>query len=94
MIPDSLLHAWQFPRDAKLASMVKIAQRELLPSDLRIRLLSSTGDTISVLAMDGVVPALDDSLVYVQNHGAYELLRCETWPGGRLQLTLAAWPSR
>ncbi len=94
MIPDSLLHAWRFPRDANLAAMVKIAQKELLPSDLRIRLLSSTGDTISALALDEVVPPLDDSLFYIQNHGAYEVVRRETWPGGREVLTLAAWPRR
>lgn len=73
--------------------MVKIARKEL-PSDLRIRLLSSTGDTISALAMDEVVPPLDDSVLYVQHHGAYEVVRRETWPGGRVLLTLEAWPRR
>jgi hypothetical protein len=65
---------------------------ELKPPDLELVFLSSTGDTITVRVIKGMVPADPRALLYVRGRGAYEVLRSEVWPKNRVQLTLAAWP--
>jgi hypothetical protein len=95
MTPDAPLAAWIIECDVvDLGAVVRSAQDgELGQPDLELRLLSSTGDTIAVQVVDGVVPVDPAALLYVAGRGAYELLRRETWPGPRVLLTLAAWPA-
>jgi hypothetical protein len=62
---------------------VAVAPEELKPP-LQFRLLSSTGDTVTVQVVKGSVP--------LRGRGAYELLRREVWPDERVRLTLSAWP--
>jgi hypothetical protein len=71
---------------------VDVAPGELVPPDLQLLLLSSTGDTITVRVLRGIVPAGQKALIYVRGRGAYEVLRSEAWPKQHAQLTLAAWP--
>jgi hypothetical protein len=76
-----------------LAVAVHIAQDELEPPELTLRLLRSTGDTITVQVVEGQTPLDPDELLYVGGRGAYEVARREDW-GGRVLLALAAWPRR
>jgi hypothetical protein len=94
--PDAPLAAWIVEGEVvDLGAVVRAVQDgEGGPPDLELRLLSSTGDTITVQVVDGVVPADRAALLYVAGRGAYEVLRRETWPGPRVLLTLAAWPRR
>ena len=71
--------------------MVAVAPGELKPP-LQLRLVSSTGDRMTVQVVKGRAPVVPDALLYVRGRGAYELLRREAWPHERVQLTLAAWP--
>jgi hypothetical protein len=71
--------------------MVATAPDELKPH-LHLRLVSSTGDTVTVQVVKGRAPVVPDALFYVRGRGAYELLRREVWRGERVRLTLAAWP--
>jgi hypothetical protein len=96
---DIILPAWEFPRATPLAEMVSVAREtvvvtpgELKSPDLQFLLLASTGDTITVRVLRGMVPADPLALLYVRGRGAYEVLRSEAWPMHRVQLTLAAWP--
>lgn len=94
MSTDNLLAVWEFPRTLDVAAMVEIAQDELEQPDLHLQLLSSTGDTVTVQVVDGVAPLDPEAVLYVQGRGPFEIARRETWPGGRVLLTLAAWPRR
>jgi hypothetical protein len=88
------LHAiWVHARDVAEGVMPAVALDRLRPPDLHARLLSSTGDTITVEVVEGVLPMGDD-LLYVERRGPYEVARRETWPGQQVLLTLAAWPRR
>jgi hypothetical protein len=49
-----------------VVAMVEIAQDEFERPDLHLRLLSSTGDTITVQVVDGIPPFEPDNVVYVQ----------------------------
>jgi hypothetical protein len=89
---EALLRAWELPRGFDLRAMIAITQQDLLLPDLRVRLLSSTGDTITVQVVEGAPPVSDAILLYIQGRGVYDVLRREMWPGGRVLLTLAAWP--
>ena len=98
MSRDSILPAWEFPRSTSLTEMVSVAREmvavapgELKPP-LQLRLVSSTGDTITAQVVKGRAPVVPDDLFYVRGRGAYEMLRREVWPGERVRLTLAAWP--
>lgn len=93
---EEVVSGWSLDRDAgQSGGVVAAAQDGLLgPPDLRARLLSSTGDTISVQVFEGTVPVEPDALLYVEHRGAYVVLRREMWPEGRDLLTLAAWPYR
>ncbi len=92
----SLLHSWVFDRDrVDFGAVVRASQDgDMGPPGLQLSLLSSTGDTITVQVVDGIIPLDPDAVFYVQGRGTYEMLRRECWPGGRTLLTLAAWPRR
>jgi hypothetical protein len=92
-VTEELLHAWTFERDTPLAGMAEIAQEELLPPDLEVRLLSSSGDVITVQA-NGAPALKPKALLYVRSLGAYEVLRREHWPEGHVLLVLSSWPKR
>jgi hypothetical protein len=94
MSSDGAVSAWAFPRSLSVAVMVQVAQDHLESPDLHIRILSTTGDGLSVQVVDGVVPFDPDAVIYVERRGPFEIARREAWPGGRVLLTLAAWPRR
>jgi hypothetical protein len=52
------------------------------------------GDSITVQVAEGTAPAEPGALLYIQGRGTFRQVRCERWPGGRVLLTLAAWPRR
>ena len=70
---------------------VAVAPNELEPQ-LELRLVSSTGDTLTVQVVKGRAPAVPETLLYIRGRGAFELLRREVWSDKRVRLTLAAWP--
>lgn len=91
---DELLAVWGCRRDDDISAMARAAlDMERVP-DLHVRLLSSTGDTITVQVTGGIVPVEPAALVYVQRRGMYALSHRESWSNGRVLLKLAAWPSR
>jgi hypothetical protein len=94
MTSDGILAAWEYPRTFDGAARVEIAQDELERPDLRLQVLSSAGDTITVQVVDGVAPLEPEAVLYVQRRGSFEITRRETWLGGRVLLSLAAWPRR
>jgi hypothetical protein len=87
------LAAWTFPGSLDVAGMVEIARDGLRPPDLRLQVLSSVGDTAFVQVVDGVARPQAD-ILYVERRGAYAIARREEWLGGRMFLTLTAWPRR
>jgi hypothetical protein len=91
-----LLEAWQFHGPPEIVAAVSdsVAGGTLGPPDLRCRLISSAGTSITVQVVDGGVPQAPDALLFVRGWGAYALLRREAWPGGRVLLTLVEWPER
>jgi hypothetical protein len=64
------------------------------PAQIAVRLVSSTGDTVTVQVVAGEEPLEPGALVYLERRGAYELVRREPWPEGRVLLKLRAWPTR
>ena len=94
MTEDSVLLAWEYPRGTNVGEMAEVALDEVPPPDLLARLLSSRGDAITVQVVDGVSPVNPEALLYIQGHGAFELLKREPWPGGRTLLVLNAWAGR
>ena len=85
---------WTFPRGTDLATVTEGALDALRPPDLRVWILSSRGDGITVQVTEGVAPVHPGDLLYVGGRGAFETLRREVWPGERVLLTLSAWPKR
>jgi hypothetical protein len=85
---------WQFPRDFDRGAATQIAQDGLAPPDARGHLLSSTGDTLTMQLVDGRISEDAGMVVYAGGRGAFEVVRREVWPKGRVLLTLAAWPRR
>jgi hypothetical protein len=92
-VRDRLHGVWEFPGDTDLGEMVRTAQDQERDPDLRVQLLASAGETVTVEVVDGRVPVDPDAL-HVQDRGACELARRETWPGGRVLLLVMAWPRR
>lgn len=91
---DGVLGVWVFPRGTDPGEMARVAMDMGRLPDLHVQLLTSTGETVTVQVVDGLVPLDATGVLYVQRRGTYELLRREPWPGGRVLLTLAAWPRR
>jgi hypothetical protein len=92
------LAAWAFPRGAELALVAEAALDQAKRPDLRVDVLSTTDDTITVEVVEGVA-AEPDELMYVECHGVYEIARREVSAPGRsgsgvtrVRLTLVAWP--
>jgi hypothetical protein len=96
MTEDALLSAWVLEREAiDLDALAAAAEADALgPPDLRFRLLSTRGDNLTVQLAQPTIPPPPGALLFVERHGAFELLRREPWPGGRVLLTMAAWPRR
>lgn len=90
---DGLLGAWSHPADADPGAMAREALDGARPADLRLQLLRSTGDTVTVQVADGRAP-LGHELLYLERRGPYDVARRESWPAGRVLLTLTAWPGR
>jgi hypothetical protein len=93
-VTDELLELWEFPESFDLGSITIIAQDQRTPADARAKLVSSRGDIITVQLVDGRLTEHVDLRVYVRGRGAFEVLRREVWPGGRVLVTLSAWPAR
>ncbi len=92
MLPNDHLAAWTFPRSLDVGAMVEIAREGLRSPDLRLRILSTVGDVAFAQVVDGVARPTGELVLYVERRGAYAVARREEWPGGRLFLTLTAWP--
>jgi hypothetical protein len=95
MTARGMLAGWAFNRGRfDLGATVAAAHEgKLGPANLRLALLATTGDTITV-EVTGGTPLVDvDALVYVGGHGAYEIARLGSFPGPCWLLTLRAWPN-
>jgi hypothetical protein len=91
---DGVLAVWVFPRELGHEQIQVAALAGTDAPELRVHVLSSTGDSISVQVVEGVVPLDPDAVLYVQRRGPFEIKRRDVWPGGRVLLTLDAWPRR
>lgn len=90
---DGLLAVWLHPTSADPGTMTRVAMDMTEVPDLHVRLVASTGDTITVQVVDGRAP-VGHELMYVQSRGAYELARVERWGEERVLLAMRAWPNR
>lgn len=88
---DDLLQAWEFPAGFDLAGMVEISRAGLTPPDIRGKLVSTRGDVLTLQIAEGELTPGAEFLLYVGGRGAFQVLRREVWPGGRILLTLQAW---
>jgi hypothetical protein len=88
-----LVDVWEFPRSFASGAMAQVAEERLTPPDIRARVISSRGDVLTLQVVEGAWTQHADLLLYVREHGPYEVLRRESWPGGRVLLTLTALPS-
>ncbi len=90
MASEGLLSAWEWHSDVDIGVAALVALDRLVPPDLDVRLLSSTGDHLSVEVVRGAAPVPADALWYVETRGAFEVVRREDGPDGRVVLSLAA----
>jgi hypothetical protein len=88
------LGVWEYDReeDALRAAAI-IAMDRLEPPEFEVEIVSSRGDHLTVQIVSG---ALTDpaAILYVESRGAFEIVRVEPWPSGRVLLALRAFPSR
>jgi hypothetical protein len=78
-----LVDVWTFPRGIDHALAFDVALSAFEPPDLRVTMLSSTADTITVQVVEGVAPYDGDLLFYVGEVGAFEVVRRNVTPGQR-----------
>lgn len=90
-VTDADLEAWIFPRGFDPESVALIAREGRTPADLRGRLVSTRDDVLTLQLVAGKPPTASEFLLHVGGRGAFEILRAEEWPGGRVLLTLRAW---
>ncbi len=90
MASEGLLGAWEWHSDVDIGVAALVALDRLVPPDLDVRLLSSSGDRLSVEVVRGAAPVPADALWYVETRGAFEVVRREDGPDGRVVLSLAA----
>ncbi len=86
------LRVWEYDRGGEaLASADFVAFSRLEPPDFRVERLSSLGEYVTFEITSG---ALRDpsSILYVENHGTFEIARVEPWPDSGRFLVLRAWP--
>ena len=83
------MKAWLHPADIDVGVMARAAL-DGAPAQLEVRLLSSTGDTVTVQVVAGEEPLEPGALVYLERRGAYELVRRELWPEASVLLALRA----
>jgi hypothetical protein len=90
----TVLGGWEFLRGGDLSALLEITRDWALPPSLGLSVLASTDDTVMAAVLFGDVSFEPDALLYLENRGVYEILRCERWPSGRVQLTLGSCQSR
>ena len=88
------MSVWAFPPGADVSMMVRVAQSLRRPADFRVRQVADGGDVLTVQVLSGVVPTDPEVRLYLQYHGAFEVVLRGLARDGKPQLTLAAWPSR
>jgi hypothetical protein len=91
---NELVEAWELPRSFALDAMADVAGERLTEPDIRARVISSRGDFLTLQVIEGAWTEHARMLLYVREHGPFEVIRREAWPLGRLLLTLRAWPTR
>jgi hypothetical protein len=96
MINEAVLSAWPVDRLALDVRLLVAAAQEgkLGKAQLQLRLVADRGDSVTVQVAEGTAPAEPGALLYIQGRGTFRQVRSERWPGGRVLLTLAAWPRR
>jgi len=93
--PDDLLSAWQVKAGIDPRLYAAAAHEKALGEpQLRLLLVASRGDSITVQVVDGLVPPEPVAVFYVLGRGTFRLARRERWPGGRELLLLEAWAER
>jgi hypothetical protein len=86
---------WKFSRGIDLALIAEVARDRLLEPDLHVEIVSTTKDALTVAITQGTVPDDSSELLFLADHGAYEVARRFWWPeraGPGVLLTLT--PSR
>jgi hypothetical protein len=87
----ALLDAWEYPEGVDVGSMAEIARDGLTPPDLRAQVISARGEVLTLQVSEGSVTPHQEYLLYVRDHGVFQVLRREEWTGGRVLVTLVAW---
>jgi len=94
---DVELPAWLVPRGVDLALLGRASLDAIEPPDLRVKLVAESGHTVLAEVVEGIAPYDAETLLYLERHGAYEVLHRDVFAGGRtprVRLTLAPWPRR
>ncbi len=83
---------WEYAREdvESLGTAAAVARDRLAEPDLEVLVVSARDDHMTVQVVRG---KLDDpaSIVFVEQGGAFEVVRVESWPGSRTLLVLRAW---
>jgi hypothetical protein len=91
---NEFVEVWELPRSFALDAMADVAGERLTEPDIRARVISSRGDFLTLQVIEGAWTEHARMLLYVREHGPFEVIRREAWPLGRVLLTLRAWPTR
>lgn len=86
------LEVWEFPEGFELDAIVAIVDDRLTPPDVRAHLVSERGDVLTLQLVEGKLTPHVRMPVYVRGRGAFDVVRREHWPRGRVLLTLRARP--
>jgi hypothetical protein len=91
MTPRVSLSAWEHGRgDATPTEAAIVAAGRLEAPSLQLEVVGGRGEYLTVLILSGTLsdPA---ALLYVENHGAYEVVSVEPWPETGRFLVLRPW---
>jgi hypothetical protein len=89
-----VLGAWEFLRGGDVSALPEITRNWALPPNLGLNVLAATEDTVIAVVVFGEVSVEPDRLLYLENRGIFEILRCYRWASGRVELTLGSCQSR
>lgn len=88
------LRVWEYDRGGEtLATAEFVAFSRLEPPDFKVERLSSLGEYVTFEITSGALKN-PSSILYVENHGTFEIVRVEPWLDSGNFLVLRAWPNR
>jgi hypothetical protein len=90
--PRVSLDVWEHKRgEVTPVAAALVAAGELEPAGLRVEVVGSRGDHVTVLIVSG---ELEDeaSILYVERLGTFEIVGVRSWPVSGWLLLLRVWP--